>query len=334
MKRKINYPPYKITDKMLNYVSDIMKKIGEANYFESLNKYPELRRKSRIKSIHSSLAIENNQLSLFQVEDVINGKPVIGEQKDIQEVKNAYEAYEKIDKINPYSISDLKKVHGILTFLIEKDAGKFRNHGEAVFDGDIEIFMAPPHKLVPELMNNLFNWMNEVKGEINPLILSSIFHYEFVFIHPFHDGNGRTARLWQTAILAHWEKAFVYLPIESMIKRNQEEYYAVIQACNNAGESTKFIEFMLKMIDNTIDEMNSSREMKDKSLLLLSENEIKVLECIKKNVIVGAKDIIEQTGLSDSTVRRILRKSLQEKKIEATTNNEKSPNKKYKLTEN
>ena len=330
---KINYLPYRITDKMLNYVSNIMRKIGEANYFESLNKYPELRRKSRIKSIHSSLAIENNQLSLFQVEDVINGKPVIGEQKDIQEVKNAYEAYGKIDKVNPYSVEDLKKIHKILTFLIEKDAGKFRNHGEAVYDGEVEIFMAPPHKLVPSLMDNLFNWMNEVKDTINPLILSSIFHYEFVFIHPFHDGNGRTARLWQTAILSHWEKAFTYLPIESMIKKNQEEYYSVIQNCNNVEESTEFIEFMLKMIDNTIDEMNNSKEMKDKSILLFSENELKVIECIKKNVIIGAKDIIEQTELSDSTVRRILRKLLQDKKIETTDNNKKSPNKKYKLTE-
>lgn len=193
--------------------------------------------------------------------------------------------------------------------------------------------MAPPHRLVPSLMDNLFNWMNEVKDTINPLILSSVFHYEFVFIHPFHDGNGKTARLWQTAILSHWEKAFTYLPIESMIKRNQEEYYTAIQNCNNAGNSTEFIEFMLKMIDSTIDEMNNSKEMKDKSQLLLSENELKVLECIKKNVIIGAKDIIAQTDLSDSTVRRILRKILRDKKIETTDNNEKSPNKKYKLTE-
>ena len=193
--------------------------------------------------------------------------------------------------------------------------------------------MAPPHRLVPSLMDNLFNWMNEVKDTINPLILSSIFHYEFVFIHPFHDGNGRTARIWQTAILSNWEKAFKFLPIESMIKKNQEEYYTAIQNCNNAGESTEFIEFMLKMIDNTIDEMNNSKEMKEKSILLLSENEIKVLECIKRNVIIGAKDIIEQTELSDSTVRRILRKFLQDKKIETTDDNGKSPNKKYKLTE-
>lgn len=328
-----NYPPYTITDKMLNYVSEIMKKVGEANYFESLNRYPELRRKTRIKSIHSSLAIENNQLSLFQVEDVINGKPVIGEQKDIQEVKNAYEAYEQIDKINPYSVEDLKKIHKTLTFLIEKDAGKFRNHGECVRDGERIIFVAPPENMVNPLMNQLFDWMRKSKETVNPLILSCIFHYEFVSIHPFHDGNGRTARLWQTAILSHWEKAFTYLPIESMIKKNQEEYYTAIQNCNNVGKSNEFIEFMLKIISETIDEMMNSKEMKDKSYLLLSESESKVLECIKRNVIIGAKDIIEQTKLSDSTVRRILRKFLINEKIETTNDNEKSPNKKYKMTE-
>ena len=193
--------------------------------------------------------------------------------------------------------------------------------------------MAPPHKLVPTLMDNLFKWMNEAKKTINPLILSSVFHYEFVFIHPFGDGNGRTARLWQTVILANWEKAFTYLPIESMIKKNQNEYYKVIDDCNKAGNSTKFIEFMLKMINDTIDEVINSKEMKYKSELLLSDNENKVIECIKRNVLISAKEIIEETNLSDSTVRRILRKFLQSNKIEVTEDNEKSPNRKYKLTE-
>ena len=152
-------PPYTIIDKMLNLATSIMEKIGEANYFESLNRFPELRRKTRIQSIHSSLAIENNQLSLFQVEAVINGKAVIGEQKDIQEVKNAYKVYEEIDNLNPYSVDDLKKIQGILTFVIEDDSGKFRNHGETVYDGDVQIFMAPPHRMVTELMDNLFRWM-------------------------------------------------------------------------------------------------------------------------------------------------------------------------------
>ena len=193
--------------------------------------------------------------------------------------------------------------------------------------------MAPPYKMVPTLIDNLFNWMNEVKNTINPLILSSIFHYEFVFIHPFHDGNGRTARIWQTAILSHWEKAFTYLPIESMIRKNQEEYYKAIQNCNNAGESTEFIEFMLKIIDDTIDELMNSKEMRDKAQLLLSDNEMKIIECIKRNVLIGAKEIIEETNIADRTVRRILKKLLDNNTIETIGKGEKDPNKKYKIIE-
>ena len=184
-----NYPPYILTDKMMNLVSEIMLKIGQVNYFEKLNKFPELRRKTRIKSIYSSLAIENNKLSLNQVEDVINGKVVVGDKKDIQEVKNALNAYNEIDNFNPYLLEDLKKAQGIITFGIERDSGIFRNHPEGVFDGDKQIFLAPPAQMVTTLMENLFKWMNEAKERINPLILSSIFHYEFVFIHPFSDGN-------------------------------------------------------------------------------------------------------------------------------------------------
>lgn len=328
-----NYPPYIVTDKMLNYVSRIMKKVGEANYFESLNKYPNLRRKSRIKSIHSSLAIENNQLSLFDVEDVINGKIVIGEQKDIQEVKNAYEAYEQIDKVDPYSLDELKKVQGILTFLLEKDAGKFRNHGEAVYDGDIKIFVAPPHKLVPSLMEKLFEWMDKNKDIINPLILSSVFHYEFLFIHPFSDGNGRTARIWQTVILAHWEKIFAYLPIESMIKKNQNKYYKIIDNCNKNGNSTEFIEFMLKMINDTIDEVIISKQIKQNEEISLSKSEIEVIKCIKRNKLIGAKEIIKETELSDSTVRRTLKNLLKKEKIVSESESINSPNRRYKMTE-
>lgn len=328
-----NYPPYIVTDKVLNYVSRIMKKVGEANYFESLNRYSNLRIKSRIKSIHSSLAIENNQLSLFDVEDVINGKIVVGEQKDIQEVKNAYEAYEQIDKVDPYSLDDLKKVQGILTFLLEKDAGKFRNHGEAVYDGDIKIFVAPPHKLVPSLMEKLFEWMDKNKDIINPLILSSVFHYEFLFIHPFSDGNGRTARIWQTVILAHWEKIFAYLPIESMIKKNQNKYYKIIDNCNKNGNSTEFIEFMLKMINDTIDEVIISKQIKQNEKISLSKSEIEVIKCIKRNKLIGAKEIIKETELSDSTVRRTLKNLLKKEKIVSESESINSPNRRYKMTE-
>ena len=217
---------------------------------------------------------------------------VIGEQKDIQEVKNAYKAYEEIDNINPYSVEDLKKIHGILTFLIEDDAGKFRNHGEAVYDGNVQIFMAPPHTMVPILMDNLFNWMNEAKDKVNPLILSSIFHYEFVFIHPFSDGNGRTARLWQTAILANWKELFKYIPIESIIRKHQDDYYIAIQNCNNAGNSNEFIEFMLKVIDEAVDGVIIDQETTQETT---QEN---ILKLIKKNPNITQTEMAKILGIT------------------------------------
>ena len=190
---------------------------------------------------------------------------------------------EEIDNVNLYFVDDLKKIQGILTFAIEDDSGKFRNHGEAVYDGDVQIFMAPPHRMVPELMDNLFNWMNEVKEKVNPLILSSIFHYEFVFIHPFSDGNGRTARLWQTAILAHWKDLFKYIPIESIIRKHQEEYYTAIQNCNNAGNSNEFIEFMLKVINEAVDGMIVTSNQETTQETTQKTTQEKIINLIKKN---------------------------------------------------
>ena len=254
LKMKQYEPPFTITNIMLDRISSIMKKIGKLDNYKDLNKMPVLRRNNRIKSIHSSLAIEANSLSINQVKDIIDGKVVIGPKNEIQEVQNAYNAYLKMNEVNPFSIKDLKKIHGILTYLILEDSGNFRNGGEGVFDKNGNcIFVCPPPEQVDILMNQLFNWMKTKKDEIHPLILSSIFHYEFVFIHPFKDGNGRTARLWQNVILLNWEPLFEYIPIESEIKKYQEEYYKVIQKCNTKGDSTEFIEFMLKMIDEVLD---------------------------------------------------------------------------------
>ena len=183
-------PPFEISNEMLKIVSDIMEKIGKLDSFTNLDKTPYLRKQTKINSVHSSVAIENNPLSLEQVKDVINGKLVIGEQKDIQEVKNAYKAYEMLKDINPYSIDDLKKVHGVMTFLVEEVSGEFRTSSEGVFDDNGNcIFVCPPGDRVNLLMNDLFKWLNENKDTIHPLILSSIFHYEFVFIHPFTNGQ-------------------------------------------------------------------------------------------------------------------------------------------------
>ena len=292
----MNYPPYNITDKMLDYVSRIMKKVGKIDYI-NLNKQPELRKQNRINSIHSSLAIENNPLSLNQVKDVINGKMVIGDKKDIQEVKNAYNAYNELENINPYSIEDIKKIHGIMTFLIQDDSGKFRNHGEGVYDGENLIFMCPPSKLVPSLIEQLFNWLNESKETVNPLILSSVFHYEFVFIHPFSDGNGRMARLWQTALLAKWEKIFEYIPIESLIKKYQNDYYKAIHNCNNKGNSN---EFMLKMIDETLDELLETTTQET--------TQEKIIELIKKNPSITQKDMAEKLKITRDGVSYNIKK--------------------------
>lgn len=174
--------------------------------------------------------------------------------KEIQEVQNAYNAYLKMREVDLYKIDDLKMIHGIMTYLTIKDSGNFRKGEEGVFDENGNcIFVCPPPSQVKVLMEQLFNWMKQNKEEIHPLILSSIFHYEFVFIHPFSDGNGRTARLWQNVILSNWEEIFEYVPIESQIKKYQKEYYDAIHTCNQKGDSTLFIEFMLSMIDEVLD---------------------------------------------------------------------------------
>lgn len=256
-----NYiPPFEISNKMLDSISSIMRSIGKLDNYKDLNKMPILRRNNRIQSIHCSLAIENNSLTYNQVKDIIDGRKVIGPKKEIQEVKNAFESYNLIREINPYSIEDLKKVHGIMTHLLINESGTFRKGNEGVFDENGNcIHVCPPPEQVDELMKQLFDWMKKNKKEIHPLILSSAFHYEFVFIHPFTDGNGRMARLWQNIILLNWEEIFEYVPIESQIKKYQEDYYCSIHNCNVKGNSTEFIEFMLKIIDNTLlDLLNST----------------------------------------------------------------------------
>ncbi len=291
-----NYiPPFEITNNMLDRVSSIMKIIGKLDNYKDLNKMPILRRNNRIKSIHSSLAIEANSLSLDQVKDIIDGKTVLGPQDEIQEVKNAYEAYKMIKKVNPYSITDLKKVQGLLTSLLTKDSGKFRKGNEGVFDehGNC-IHVCPPPEQIDELMKQLFGWMKNNKDKINPLILSSVFHYEFVFIHPFSDGNGRTSRLWQNIILSNWEEIFEYVPIESQIKKYQDNYYKVINNCNKAGNSTEFIEFILKMIDETLLDLFNSTSIQSSHI---SSYVNKLLEVMEPGVTMTSSELMEKLGM-------------------------------------
>ena len=287
-------PPFTITNEILSYVSSISEKVGQINATSNLEAKPHLRRNNRIKSIHSSLKIEANSLSLGQVRDVINGKIVLGEQKEIQEVKNAYAAYEKFSEIDPYSIKDLKKFHNIMTKYVVAESGIFRQGEEGVFNGDECIFMAPPARFVPQLMDDLFNWMKEAQNNVHPLILSCVFHYEFVFIHPFSDGNGRMARLWHTAILAKWKPVFEYVPIESQIEKFQDEYYAAISKCHIDGSSTIFIEFMLSQIDKILDDILLQIRKDNEHL---SEYIKKLLDVMEYDIPYTSRALMEKLGL-------------------------------------
>ena len=293
-------PPFNITNKMLELCIRITDKLGSLNSFQSLNRMPILRRNNKIKSVHSSLAIESNSLSLNQVRDVINGKTVLGPQKEIQEVKNAYEAYNMIDKLNYVSQKDLLKAHGVMTYLVDDESGKYRNHPEGVFDGERVIFIAPPSDMIHTLMNDLFDWLeNDLETPI--LIKSCIFHYEFVFIHPFGDGNGRMARLWQNLILSKWKPLFEYMPIESLIQKYQAEYYDAIAKCNINGDSNIFIEFMLQMIEKTIDEILVGVKKESRNI---SEQVNKLLEVMEPDIPYSANELMERLGIKSKETLR------------------------------
>lgn len=287
-------PPFTITNEILSYISSVSEKIGRITATGNLEAKPHLRKNNRIKSIHSSLKIEANSLTLGQVRDVINGRIVLGEQKEIQEVKNAYAAYAHFSEIDPYSIEQLKKFHGIMTKYVVEESGEFRQGEEGVFNGNQCIFMAPPARFVPQLMDELFEWMKRAQGIVHPLILSSVFHYEFVFIHPFSDGNGRMARLWHTAILSKWKPIFEYIPIESQIEKFQDDYYDAIAKCHVHGESTVFIEFMLSQIDRILDDVSVQISEENEKL---SEGIKRLLEAMEYDIPYTSKALMEKLGL-------------------------------------
>ena len=295
-------PPFEITPAMLSLVGSISEKIGNIDHHNNLENMPHLRRNNKIRSIHSSLRIEANSLSLNQVKDVINGQLVLGKQNEIQEVKNAYAAYEKMSTIDPYSLENLLSSHAIMTKYLVSESGVFRSGEEGVFSGGQCIFMAPPARLVHKLMTDLFNWLNRQKDDLHPLILSSVFHYELVFIHPFCDGNGRMARLWHTVLLAKWKPIFEFIPIESQIEEFQDGYYDAIAKCHKNGNSNIFIEFMLEQIDHVLDKLivqiNNDNEM-------YSPYVTRMLDVMEYDVPYSAKQIMEKLHLrSKETFRK------------------------------
>jgi len=297
-------PPYDITPNILKLISSISEKIGEtnANY---LNKpSTTLRKQNRIKTIHSSLKIEGNTLTEEQITALLENKRVIGPQKDIKEVLNAIEIYENLEKFNPYNEKSFLEAHSSLMNNLVENAGKYRKQGVGIVKGSKVEHLAPPYENVPNLMKDLFQYLK--KSEEIELIKSCVFHYEMEFIHPFLDGNGRMGRLWQTLILMRKYPVFEYIPFETLISKDQEKYYRALSESDKSGKSTKFIEYMLNVIDTSISDLlkynNRTLNEKDRLDYFISLNKS---EFTRKDYMDIFKDI------SSATASRDLKKGLE-----------------------
>lgn len=306
-------PPFKITSQIIDLISQISEAIGEIKSLENNPRHLELRKENRIKTIHSSLAIENNSLSIEQITAIIEGKRVLGNPNEIQEVKNALQAYELLLTLNPYEEKDLLKAHKLMMSDLVERNGKYRNDGVGVFDGKQVVHLAPPADRVPFLMADLFQWLKN--SDVHPLIKSCVFHYEFEFIHPFQDGNGRMGRLWQTVILKDWKSVFAWLPIETLIKENQDEYYKALSSNDSNADSTNFIVFMLQTILNTIKEiLETEKKITRKINVKITANQKKILEAIKQNPFVTQEELSQIVGIAKLNINKNMKK-LQEQGI-------------------
>ena len=303
---KNKQPPFQITNKIIDDVSEISEQIGRLSAHNHLSANPNLRRTNRIRTIYGSLAIEQNTLSLEQVTAVLNGKHVLAPPKDIAEVKNAYEIYEHMDELDPYSVDDLLTAHGIMTRGLVDESGMFRTRPVGVVNQDGQVVhLGTLPQYVPDSVTELLDWTKH--SDLHMLIKSCVFHYEFELIHPFADGNGRVGRLWHTLLLSKWNPTFAWLPVESIIHDRQQEYYNAINASNDAGESTAFIEFMLSAIKASLIEATKmsddmSDEKTDKKTLRLK----KIEQFLRTHEYIMNADVRELCGVSAATANRVL----------------------------
>ena len=299
-------PPFEITNQIIDSVAEIAELVGRLTTVSPLSTSPTLRRINRIRTIHGSLAIEQNTLSLEQVTAVLNGRRVLAPPKDIAEVKNAYEIYERLEELNPYSVDDLLMAHGIMTRGLVEESGVFRSRPVGVVDseGHVLHFGTLP-QYVPDLVMELLDWVKT--SEVHMLIRSCVFHYEFELIHPFADGNGRVGRLWHTLLLSQWNPAFAWLPVESIIHDRQREYYEAINASNDAGESTVFIEFMLSAIQaSLIEAIHTRDEMSDGKMDKATLRWNKIWGHLDTRDYITNADVRALCGVSSATANRLL----------------------------
>ena len=295
-------PPFTVSAEIIRLIGEISEQVGSIMTRLGDNvPSPQLRKKNQIKTIHSSLAIENNTLSLKQITDIIDGKRVLGAPDEIQEVKNAIEAYHLMPELDAFKEKDLLRAHELMMKDLVRNSGHYRHEGVGVFDGNGNcLHMAPPAERVPMLMGDLFEWVK--KTDVHPLVRSCVFHYEFEFIHPFIDGNGRMGRYWQTMLLSRWKGIFAWLPVETIVKEHQQEYYHVIQKCDQAGESTLFVEYMLRcLLDAMANYDDDDAEVQDK-FPEVSQPVWDVFDIIRNNPKVTVNSICEQINLKERQI--------------------------------
>ena len=303
---KNEQPPFEITNKIVDLVAQVAELAGRLSVSDRLSADPVLRRANRIRTIHGSLAIEQNTLSLEQVTAVLGGKQVLAPPKDVAEVKNAYEIYERLDELDPYSIDDLLTAHGVMTRGLVEESGVFRSRPVGVVDqtGQV-VHLGTLPQYVPESVQKLLDWTRD--SDVHMLIKSCVFHYELELIHPFADGNGRIGRLWHTLLLSRWAPIFAWLPVESIIHENQQGYYDAINASNGAGESTAFIGFMLSVIKSSLMEaLGESDEMSDGAADRTAARRRKIEEYLRTRDHISNTDVRALCGVSPATANRIL----------------------------
>lgn len=290
-------PPFERNDRIDTLCMEIAEMVGRISPRADFAKNPTLHRQLRIKTIHSSLLIEGNELSEQAVTAILDGKRVLGSPNDILEVKNAERAYSLLATLDPASVDDLLRVHGAMMEGLTPEAGRFRSGNVGVFDGGRLIHAGTPATYVPEVVSDLFSWLRSTN--MHPLLASCIFHFEFEFIHPFSDGNGRTGRLWHTLILSRWRPILTWLPIESSIRRRQTSYYAAIAASNATGSSEQFVEFMLETIKDSILPFAEPESEKE-------TERIRVLTFFKENPQGNISSLASHLGCSKRTAERVV----------------------------
>jgi Fic family protein len=293
-------PPFTPTPAMFSHVAGIVELLERWSGGASVSLSPQLRRENRIRTIQASLAIENNTLSVEQVTAVLDGKHVLGLPREIQEVRNAFTAYDAIPTWQPSSLEDLLAAHRLLMRGLVDNAGNWRTGGVGIYRGEQLVHMPPPASRVPALMHDLLAWLGST--DLHPLLASAVFHYEFEFIHPFEDGNGRMGRLWQTLILSRWRPVLAYLPVETVVRARQDAYYAALSSADHESECSPFVAYMLEALQGALTEaVASSGSSSEKSAEKSSE---KILALLRANPALAAREVALRLAMSPRGVEK------------------------------